>query len=518
MSRLSVTLAGVAAAIGMLPPDKAASKDYTAVRPALQCVILSGPHIKRVGVDVIVDGVHAFERQQRLFEALHRYHDVDGNGNLSAAEIEHLPTSYGMRGWASGQIVTSTAPLPKAADRDGNEAVSVDELAAFYNATYPPVITVYGVSPTTAGLNRSLGQVLNNLDAGSRDLAMALLSKYDRNADRLISPGELVAGARYPGTSASTVVLPRTRSPIVLVPMFGNVGPWREALFKRLDANSDQALDASEFSPTDSPFNLVDANRNQHVDRSEWTRWLASPPSAAVRIDVQANHARFQLDSDRNRSSDATSLPIEASGRIRVRFHGGRSSEDRGQSRITTIADQLLELAGSGTAVTDDQIESARNQAELRRVRVLIDVNRNGQMELKEIEAWRDFMRTSVRSQVVVSVMDFEDSLFARIDRNHDGSISAVEAETLSELLHEHHLPADAARAGARQLRVCVSIGRPETLLDTSSTSLANIPDWFAPMDRNRDGSVGTDEFLGEAFHFRRLDRNGDGMLDPNEL
>ena len=45
----------------------------------------------------------------------------------------------------------------------------------------------------------------------------------------------------------------------------------------------------------------------------------------------------------------------------------------------------------------------------------------------------------------------------------------------------------------------------------------ADVPAWFARMDRNGDGDVSRHEFLGPTELFRKLDRDGDGLLGPDE-
>ena len=49
------------------------------------------------------------------------------------------------------------------------------------------------------------------------------------------------------------------------------------------------------------------------------------------------------------------------------------------------------------------------------------------------------------------------------------------------------------------------------------SKSGAQPPNWFIKMDRNGDGDLSPEEFLGTRAQFDKLDTNHDGLIDPTE-
>ena len=57
----------------------------------------------------------------------------------------------------------------------------------------------------------------------------------------------------------------------------------------------------------------------------------------------------------------------------------------------------------------------------------------------------------------------------------------------------------------------------PRSMAATRAAGAAAGPDWFQKMDRNHDGDVSRREFLGPRDQFDRLDRDNDGLIDPDE-
>jgi hypothetical protein len=61
------------------------------------------------------------------------------------------------------------------------------------------------------------------------------------------------------------------------------------------------------------------------------------------------------------------------------------------------------------------------------------------------------------------------------------------------------------------------SVPLPFARSKTKPGASQEAPAWFLWMDRNGDGDVSLREFLGPLELFRRLDRDGDGLISPQE-
>ena len=97
-------------------------------------------------------------------------------------------------------------------------------------------------------------------------------------------------------------------------------------------------------------------------------------------------------------------------------------------------------------------------------------------------------------------------SCLARLDRNQDGAISKKEIPTPIRL---------AVTKGPHVHRVLCS---PRSVVPEGVAKNLQAPQaWFLGMDKNKDGDVSRDEFLGTDEQFQKLDANADGWISGEE-
>jgi hypothetical protein len=202
---------------------------------------------------------------------------------------------------------------------------------------------------------------------------------------------------------------------------------------------------------------------------------------------------------------------------ISTRIHGSPALQQAALQKIEQLASQFLELAAGGELDTSDDFSASPNAVEIQRLAELVDANHDGRATAVELGMWRQFTEQALRTQVVVTIVDFQTSLFSCLDENNDGALSPMELDESAQRLRSSGVERDGHVNVARlprQLRICVSLGNPSSLLDARHSKA---PGWFNALDRNRDGVVSRGEFLGTDEQFVALDTNADGTIAPSE-
>jgi EF hand len=300
-----------------------------------------------------------------------------------------------------------------------------------------------------------------------------------------------------------------------------------------LDRNGDGAFSREEIAGAESILKQADVDSNDVVDLSEVRRTVnhASFSTAAggypllvvldantdvLRLEsTMANIYKAQPSASGTKSTVPTMTDLQSQP-ADITLQVNLSTSDKGATGVSVLSlgpvlSKLKEAASATTNVATvdldgDYVEisaaqgAATPESDSAATQIAIGAAFDGNPLLRLLDHDNDGRLTRRERQEI-------SGLFASLDRNGDGAVSASEVPVPIRLAitlgpHVHELLASPVPA-ARE-------NRPSAAGPTA-------PGWFKSMDKNSDGDLSRSEFLGTTEQFKQLDTNGDGLLSVAE-
>jgi Ca2+-binding EF-hand superfamily protein len=319
-----------------------------------------------------------------------------------------------------------------------------------------------------------------------------------------------------------------------------------EALFRHLDRDGDGRLTAAELRQASALLRRFDEDEDEVLTAAELLAPL--PPGstlkpAGLRIvsaktkDSAAAVLRLPIGAGRPSLSESSTFQLSSDG-SQLRVPGGICA-------VTVTTDDPLAafrtargfyLAQFKAAVGDraDAKKVFEDDAAAGVLAGLFDAadrNGDGKLTRQELDAFFDLLESGVRCQVVVTVTDRGRNLFDLIDTNADGRLDLGELTRAGRELPDilaREKPLDRASVPASYRLVVgrgpvaasfgpVPFGSAPKRKPTPASAAVRGPSWFRAMDRNGDGYVSRQEFIGPPELFTKLDIDGDGRISPEE-
>lgn len=382
--------------------------------------------------------------------------DDDGSGVIDRAEME------------------TAADRLRALDSDRDQCVGYDEVQP-----QPEVAPLDDVLAATAQPQPPAARAtFSELVRDTRDplLARRTLRKYDRDFDGRLSDAEL---------------------------------QWGPERISQIDDNEDGALSVAEL---------------RNVARSD--------VDLALDVDLlpsESHRPRLAVSGDGRQGVEVTA----AGNMVHVRF------QDATVTFSCLDADPIADALASGrrrfNQLDEDgngYLDAVEVQSDVRMRRGLfdaIDADGDGKVFSQELESYVRVCGEPAAMTCRLNVHDTGSGFYQRLDVNSDGRISERELRTMEQSLSKlnrdeqpgvsleeptRHFHVEFVRGGYRLFGPTETV---RTQLPSFQRGARAGPVWFQRMDRNNDGDLTWEEFLGHREDFYRLDADQDGLVDPYE-
>jgi Ca2+-binding EF-hand superfamily protein len=518
-------------------------------RQSILAVILAAERPVFIRLDLHVNGAayqDAFTTAWNdYFAHLFPFADRNGDGRLSPEEAERLPSPSLVLAaeWTDDQSGFNFAFNFRVLDRDRDGSVTPDELKAYYRRYTGGPFHVYSAAAAVPR-GRSLDRLFDRLDQdrdrrlSTEELSAAVsqLKALDADGDDTIAEAE-ISGNTAPATPPTGT--PPT-GPVVMA--FSPSNPpsdLPDVLLSRyarqLPRPNGPSLRPIDIGLDQSRFARLDRNLDGALSAEELRGIVDCPPDCVVTL--RLGHAKDGAAIEVTATADQATARIDDQGLVRCSVTGVRIELLRNSSPLRVIganADRYLErfkAAGKNGQGTMNR-KAALQDHLFASIFDLMDRDGDGILNESELRAYlnqvhvRHVKMLACRPAIVFSKDGRE--LFDWLDQNGDGRLSVRELREAERLPQRLDATGPLTRDSLpRNVRIGIGLGHASLSpyggnlvvlpAERELLSAGAGPIWFRKMDRNRDGDLSPDEFLGAPPAFRRLDTDADGLISPDE-
>ena len=484
-------------------------------------------------LNVALSGKPLGESRRQLVARLMESLDKNKDGKLSRVEAQQSPLLRTKQRPGASQFLEklkaesnlTRRDVEQAVDRLGGETVAYrQDLSSSQND-----VEVFKL--LDADSSGTLDQV--ELDA-ARDL---IISK-DGDGDECVAFQEFFPPPPPvdPLQVAVTPMTPTAATPLAQVAdMVRDISePLLPArLLKKYDRRPfDRQLTAAELGWTAERVAAIDTDGSGKLDGAELAHLAAAPPDVDLSVDLkslQGEGGLLQVQGTGGKRLDDSSRLDYA----KLSFGGAvvtfsLRNLDPEKSSIDNAMQVFNQLDADANGYLDKDETSLRTRFQ-RELFELMDVDGDNKLFADEMKA---FIRGRGEPAATICKMNVYDTgygFFMALDGNADGRVSVREmrhaAESLAQLDRDGK-PGVEQKEPVRHFHIefvrgsYPLFGPSEQLLAQTPAFQQRRPSgpiWFQRMDRNNDGDLTWNEFLGPREVFHQLDGDADSLVDPQE-
>lgn len=451
--------------------------------------------------------------------------DTDMDGKVSRDETSNHPlftTSRRFQGNKFLNTLRSKRPftekeLEMAVDRAAGQLVTYRQ----NNALADQDLSVFSVlDQDQSGL----------IDRAEMRLAAAGIADRDSDFDQCITFDEFLSEAtpamngvivnsidQEPPGSVHAELLRNAAEPIL---------PAR--LVRRYDGDRDAHLTAKELGWSEQRIFVLDQDDDQRLSMQELAGMPQSRPDLTLHVDLSDNSGTAMKVLDHNGQDDVTSrsdlvrirrdaLTLGVSYRYRDPIEEAETNASAAFNAIDVDANGYL-----------DREEIVEHQRFERYLFDAMDEDADDRVFANEMMNYVREYTEPASTTCQVTLLDTGNGFFQMLDSNADGRISIRELRSCEQTLvdaagDELELNPSRMKTSYRieikrgGVSLFGRVDRPTAETPAALLAPPSGPIWFQRMDRNSDGDLTWDEFLGPRDIFHTLDTDQDNLIDKAE-
>lgn len=485
-------------------------------------ILPDGPVHLRV---LISDGGRSLaETRADYMTELIRTLDVDQDGHVSRDETTKHPLFVTGRRFANNSFLNRLKPTRPLTDKE--LALAVDRAAG--------QLVTYRQNQALADQDLSVFGVLDDDESGLLDryemrLAASFIAARDLDFDQCVTFDEFLdqstvddmtglatTSSDPPPASLHSELLRDANEPIMAARMV-----------RQYDSDRDAHLNAAELNWAPSRIDSLDSNQDGRLSTLELQAAAQAEPDVQIQLDISTGtHSAMQL---MNPSENAVASRPDV-----ITFRRGPQSLSIGYRHRDPLEEAKENSSATFNSIDVDQNgyldreEVAEHQRFARYLFDAMDGDGDDRVFAEEMQQFVTEYTRPASTTCQITLLDTGNGFFQLLDQNADGRISIRELrgceQSLQQVANDDMVinPSQMPKTYRIEIQrggigLFGRIDRPTAETPATLLKPPSGPIWFQRMDRNADGDLTWDEFLGPRDAFHRIDVDQDGLIDESE-